>query len=94
MDSARFDERLTHVAADIHYQMPIRRTFQLKDGRGFSEGRGRAIVNVASSVARRASPGAAIYSSSKAAVVSITQAAAAELIAQAFESTQSHPEPC
>ncbi|MET0660683.1 MAG: SDR family oxidoreductase, partial [Steroidobacteraceae bacterium] len=42
--------------------------------------RGGSIVNVASGAGRRASPGATIYSSSKAAVISITQAAATELI--------------
>jgi NAD(P)-dependent dehydrogenase (short-subunit alcohol dehydrogenase family) len=42
--------------------------------------RGEAIVNIASGVARRASPGATVYSASKAAVVGITQALAQELI--------------
>lgn len=44
------------------------------------QGRGGAIVNVASGAGRRAAPGATVYSSSKAAVISITQAAATELI--------------
>jgi NAD(P)-dependent dehydrogenase (short-subunit alcohol dehydrogenase family) len=45
-----------------------------------SQGRGGSIVNIASGAGRRAAPGAAVYSASKASVISITQAAALELI--------------
>lgn len=44
------------------------------------QGRGGTIVNIASGAGRRAAPGAAIYSASKAAVVSLTQCAALELV--------------
>jgi len=49
--------------------------------RMIEQGGGGSIINIASGVGRRTSPGAAIYSASKAAVISITQAAAQELIA-------------
>ncbi|CAN5391426.1 L-iditol 2-dehydrogenase [soil metagenome] len=45
-----------------------------------AQGQGGTIVSIASGAGRRASPGAAIYSASKAAAISITQAAAQELI--------------
>ncbi len=45
-----------------------------------SQGRGGAIVCIASGAGRRGSPGAAVYSASKAAVISLTQSAAQELI--------------
>jgi D-sorbitol dehydrogenase (acceptor) len=45
-----------------------------------SQGRGGAIVSIASGAGRRGSPGAAVYSASKAAVISLTQSAAQELI--------------
>src|ERR1700677_618311 len=45
-----------------------------------SQGRGGAIVSFASGAGRRGAPGAAVYSASKAAVISLTQSAAQELI--------------
>jgi NAD(P)-dependent dehydrogenase (short-subunit alcohol dehydrogenase family) len=45
-----------------------------------SQGRGGAIVSIASGAGRRGAPGAAVYSASKAAVISLTQSAAQELI--------------
>jgi D-sorbitol dehydrogenase (acceptor) len=55
-------------------------TIQAAVAQMIAQGRGDAIVNIASGVARRASPGAAVYSASKAGVVGITQALAQELI--------------
>ncbi len=55
--------------------------------------RGGAIVSIASGVARRPSPGAISYSASKAAVVSITQAAAQELIAHGIRVNAIAPGP-
>ena len=48
--------------------------------RMIEQGGGGSIVNIASGVARRPAPGAASYSASKAALVSLTQVAAQELI--------------
>ena len=48
--------------------------------RMIAQGRGGTIVNIASGAGRRAAPGAAVYSASKAAVISLTQGAAQELI--------------
>jgi len=45
-----------------------------------AQGRGGTIVSIASGAGRRAAPGAAVYSASKAAVVSFTQSSAQELI--------------
>lgn len=55
-------------------------TTQAVAHRMIAQGRGGAIVNIASSAGKRASPGSAIYSASKAAVISLTQCAALELI--------------
>jgi NAD(P)-dependent dehydrogenase (short-subunit alcohol dehydrogenase family) len=45
-----------------------------------AQGRGGTIVSIASGAGRRAAPGAAVYSASKAAVINLTQSAAQELI--------------
>ena len=45
-----------------------------------AQGRGGTVVSVASGAGRRAAPGAAVYSASKAAVINFTQSAGQELI--------------
>jgi NAD(P)-dependent dehydrogenase (short-subunit alcohol dehydrogenase family) len=56
-----------------------------------AQGRGGAIVTIASGVSRRAAPGAVAYSSSKAAAQSIAQAAALELIEHGIRSNAIAP---
>jgi D-sorbitol dehydrogenase (acceptor) len=57
------------------------------------DGRGGAIVNIASGAGRRGTPGAGIYAASKAALISLTQTAAQELIAHGIRVNAIAPGP-
>ncbi|MFT4234634.1 MAG: SDR family oxidoreductase [Microbacterium sp.] len=73
LDAAAWD-RVQHV----NVSAPLFAT-QTLARRAIADGRTPAVVNIASGAARRARPGAAHYSTSKAALVMVTQASAVEL---------------